>query len=579
MTKIDREQQGVVQADSPLFVLAGPGAGKTTTLVERIHANLRREDPKRFLVLTFTRAGVESFEEKLGNVAAALDQHGKQIFDYSRVETFDGFLNGYFVRQILSTFGAGKTFDFIPSYEVDSRGWVALPGGNRKIPLEYFELDGSYRGSSRECREASNDLAFQERIRRLYGELYNDGLVSAKASRTVFSNALEGKNPYVCRELIEDRFRSLALRFPTVYVDEAQDSAPEDYLLVDALERAGASVSYIGDPHQEIYRFRGSIGFDHKKAGRTRCVLTTNYRSTNSICEFLETVYPSGLSSVSRDLVSNNVTVSTFTSAADYSANLRKTRVDEPWAVLSHSQSGLARALGKPQPFGQKPDPVFEFAEIIGASPSKPLEIRNALAATRKLIEYCENGLEIIDHASVIADGLPVIDALCRHIIARLTTGAYGCLRTTNGRADAVSKFARVVGDLTSVIPVVPTIEHYTPSGKVSYPYLQWECGVKNHALPVEYAGTIHSVKGLEFSNVSVVVDSFVPRGQEHLLTILESGNDEPNQVETANVFYVGCSRAKRNLNISFHENGRGGHWLKSQIERLWGSAPFVTVL
>src|SRR5690606_15105413 len=54
---LDAAQRRVVDHESgPLLVLAGPGTGKTTTLVESVAARVARgQDPERILVLTFSR--------------------------------------------------------------------------------------------------------------------------------------------------------------------------------------------------------------------------------------------------------------------------------------------------------------------------------------------------------------------------------------------------------------------------------------------------------------------------------------------------------------------------------------------
>ncbi|NEE05106.1 UvrD-helicase domain-containing protein, partial [Streptomyces sp. SID7499] len=59
---LDAGQRAVVDhPGGPLLVLAGPGTGKTTTLVESVAARVNRgADPARILVLTFSRkAAVE----------------------------------------------------------------------------------------------------------------------------------------------------------------------------------------------------------------------------------------------------------------------------------------------------------------------------------------------------------------------------------------------------------------------------------------------------------------------------------------------------------------------------------------
>ncbi|WP_431042346.1 ATP-dependent helicase [Streptomyces sp. P1-3] len=64
---LDARQRAVVDhADGPLLVLAGPGTGKTTTLVEAVAERVRRgADPDRLLVLTFSRKAAVDLRDRM----------------------------------------------------------------------------------------------------------------------------------------------------------------------------------------------------------------------------------------------------------------------------------------------------------------------------------------------------------------------------------------------------------------------------------------------------------------------------------------------------------------------------------
>src|SRR5207302_5287710 len=62
----DRQQRVVDHAAGPLLVLAGPGTGKTTTLVESVVARVEAgADPDRVLVLTFSRKAADELRERI----------------------------------------------------------------------------------------------------------------------------------------------------------------------------------------------------------------------------------------------------------------------------------------------------------------------------------------------------------------------------------------------------------------------------------------------------------------------------------------------------------------------------------
>src|SRR4051812_25969096 len=64
---LDESQQKVVDhLHGPLLVLAGPGTGKTTTLVEAVVERVRRgAAPDEILVLTFSRKAADELRERI----------------------------------------------------------------------------------------------------------------------------------------------------------------------------------------------------------------------------------------------------------------------------------------------------------------------------------------------------------------------------------------------------------------------------------------------------------------------------------------------------------------------------------
>ena len=64
---LDAGQRAAVDhAHGPLLVLAGPGTGKTTTLVESVAARIARgADPERILVLTFSRKAAVELRDRM----------------------------------------------------------------------------------------------------------------------------------------------------------------------------------------------------------------------------------------------------------------------------------------------------------------------------------------------------------------------------------------------------------------------------------------------------------------------------------------------------------------------------------
>src|SRR5258708_31365025 len=63
----DAQQRVVDHKGGPLLVLAGPGTGKTTTIVAAVAERIERRgiDPSRILVLTFSRKAAGELRDRI----------------------------------------------------------------------------------------------------------------------------------------------------------------------------------------------------------------------------------------------------------------------------------------------------------------------------------------------------------------------------------------------------------------------------------------------------------------------------------------------------------------------------------
>src|ERR1700676_1196088 len=63
----EAQQRGVEHRGGPLLVLAGPGTGKTTTIVAAVEERVKRRgiDPGRILVLTFSRKAAGELRDRI----------------------------------------------------------------------------------------------------------------------------------------------------------------------------------------------------------------------------------------------------------------------------------------------------------------------------------------------------------------------------------------------------------------------------------------------------------------------------------------------------------------------------------
>ena len=250
------QEKALEAGPGPVLVLAGPGAGKTRTLIGRIAHLLRSGIPATDIVaVTFTRRAAEELRTRL-----ASSMPGGAILP--ETDTLHALALKRWPGEkpiVLSEEGARKAFA------------SANPQLNTKEAAHFcsaMEL----------CRET---LTMPEDIRPL-AERYQQW----KKSRDLadYTDLLE-------TWLAELRSRNYGAEKPWkhILVDEVQDLSPLQKALIEALTPADGSGFFgIGDPDQSIYGFRGAgSGIEHslRSLWPQLCVLglTESHRSAAAI--------------------------------------------------------------------------------------------------------------------------------------------------------------------------------------------------------------------------------------------------------------------------------------------------------
>ena len=121
----------------------------------------------------------------------------------------------------------------------------------------------------------------------------------AAAGRRGFDGLLQEMDAALAGPAGEALAAALARRYPTLMIDEFQDTDPVQYRLFERLHRAagdGFGMYLIGDPKQAIYQFRGADVFAYLAARRDippaqRHTLGTNQRSTQRLVAAVNAVF------------------------------------------------------------------------------------------------------------------------------------------------------------------------------------------------------------------------------------------------------------------------------------------------
>ncbi len=267
---LDAAQQDVVDhSGGPLLVLAGPGTGKTTAIVEAVVDRIARRglDPTRVLVLTFSRRAAAELRERITlrldrttTEPLALTFHSYAYALVRREYTLAGdeppiLLTGPEqlgeVRRMLR----GEAIDGATHWPqrlrpvLGTRGFAAEL---RDFLLRAAErgLDGSALASLGEQAGRDDWVAAGEFLTR-YAARFDLAPVPAYDYAEIVR--LAGR--LLRSAEVRQRERQA---YDVVLVDEYQDSDPAQEELLFALAGDGRELIAVGDPDQSIYAFRGA---------------------------------------------------------------------------------------------------------------------------------------------------------------------------------------------------------------------------------------------------------------------------------------------------------------------------------
>jgi len=304
--KLDEQQSAVVRhMDGPALVVAGAGAGKTTTLVRRVaHLIHRGVDPTTILLLTFTRNAAQSMTDR----ARSFDAEAGRIAS----GTFHS-VASRLIRDNHTIFGLAPHFTVLDPSDVEDtfkRLLAENPMEGASPRASTVAKVVSYAVNTMKPVDAvvarrwpkwqtwAGDI---DRLKRLY-DAYK-----RKHQCVDFDDLLR-----MFVALAEDPASGpdLRRRFRYVMCDEVQDCNALQMRILYALGRDGGNVMAVGDPSQSIYGFRGAAPgtmYEIRDAwpDTKLLLIETNYRSTPEIVGCADSVDRSMARRIERHLVAS----------------------------------------------------------------------------------------------------------------------------------------------------------------------------------------------------------------------------------------------------------------------------------
>ncbi|XP_052176378.1 ATP-dependent DNA helicase SRS2-like protein At4g25120 isoform X2 [Diospyros lotus] len=304
MVSLNDQQREAACSDTsvPLMIVAGPGSGKTSTIVGRVLMLLNEGfAPSNILAMTFTTAAASEMRDRIGAVT------GKGTAKELIISTFHSFS-----LQLCRSHAEklGRTPEFLIYGHGQQRRAIIeavrlLETGNNKQNQEAGRLDEELNGINSPQYFKDKSKKWQKFVvqAKASGKTHEDYHKAADATGAAilqnYNDILRSCNALDYHDLINCSVKLLS-DFPEVFkecqeswkamvIDEFQDTSAMQYSLLRALA-SHKRLTVVGDEDQSIFSFNGAdvSGFDsfrkdfpdHKEVR-----LVKNYRSTRCIVE------------------------------------------------------------------------------------------------------------------------------------------------------------------------------------------------------------------------------------------------------------------------------------------------------
>ena len=297
----ESQVSAIEHKDGPMLVLAGPGSGKTATLVERTKNLITKHgvSPSNILVITFTKAAANEMKLRFQREMEHESRRGDIFVQCGTPQVTFGTFHAVFfmVLKLAYNYNSSNIIndetryqamrELIHQYGLEYRDENELMNGifgeismikNSRIPLEHFY--------STQCGED------------VFRKIYQDYEGFLKKHRLIdFDDMLT-----LTYELFKERPDILSAwqkKYQYILVDEFQDINQIQYDIVRMMAAPENNLFMVGDDDQSIYRFRGSkpeimlhVPKDYPEVKQVQ--LDINYRCPKEVVE------------VSQKLISHN---------------------------------------------------------------------------------------------------------------------------------------------------------------------------------------------------------------------------------------------------------------------------------
>lgn len=275
----EEQKAAIYYKDGPALVLAGPGSGKTTVIVNRIISLIKEHSvsPSSILVITFTKAAAKSMRQRFLSLTG--ESYVSVTFGTFHAVFFSMLRHAY-------NYSAGSIIKADIQYNYIRNAAMGFeleyPDENEMVTGIISEI--SRVKSNRLCIDTYEAVSCPAATFRLIYKKYENMLISRRMID--YDDMI-----IMCYELLSKRAdyrKAWQDKYKYILVDEFQDINKAQYDTIKLIAGKQANLFVVGDDDQSIYAFRGSkpdimLGLSTEYRDIVQMYLNTNYRCSSEI--------------------------------------------------------------------------------------------------------------------------------------------------------------------------------------------------------------------------------------------------------------------------------------------------------
>ena len=281
MKRNPSQLRAIAHLSGPMMVLAGPGSGKTSVIVERTAymINEGKIPASSILVVTFSRAAATEMKERF---LKFVGQNRSEVTFGTFHGIFYGILKAAYHLSAANILSEEEKFSILREMTEKYGQEMAQEGDFiEEVAREISVVKGNCISPEHYYASCCSDEIFRD--------IFHGYKQALKAKRKLdFDDMI-----LCCYELFSQRqdiLNAWRRKFVYILVDEFQDINSLQYKILQMLAAPVNNLFIVGDDDQSIYRFRGArpelmLHFKDDYPEAEQILLDTNYRSQKEIVE------------------------------------------------------------------------------------------------------------------------------------------------------------------------------------------------------------------------------------------------------------------------------------------------------